>query len=113
MRSEREPGRGIGRPVGAPRILHPREEQARVGLQRGGHGGDRAWRKRAAHRFDPGIRERDFVRSRQRGGAKRGRDLLGVEQPVGAVFVIGAGQQHAEFLENPALGGIVEIEVAP
>ena len=37
-----EPGGGLPGAIGAPRILHAREQQAGIGLQRGGHCGNRS-----------------------------------------------------------------------
>ena len=113
MGRQRQPGRGVGRAVGAPRVLHAGEQQAWVGLQRGGHGGDGARRKRAAHRLDARVRQRDFVGSRQSGGAHRGPDIFGIEQAIGAVFMISAGQEDGEFLEHFALGAGFEVAFAP
>ncbi len=109
----REPGGRLAGAIGAPRVLHPREQQAGVGLQRLRNCGDRARRQRAVGRVEPRLGERDLVGAGERRRAQGRRALSGVEQPVGAVFVVGAGQQRGEGFQRLALAPQVEVFLAP
>ena len=79
----------------------------------GGNGGDRARGQRPVGGGDARFGERHFVGAGERRGAQRRPALLGVEQPVGAIFVVGAGQQRGESLERLGFAPGVEIVVAP
>ena len=112
-RGAREPGGGLERAIGAARVLHAREQEAGIALKRGGHGADRPRRQGTGRRRDARLGERDFVGAGERRRAQRRRGPFGVEQPVGAIFMVGARQRRREILQHRAFRPGVEIALAP
>ena len=113
-RRERQPAGRLAGAIGAPRVLDAREQQAGVLLQRRRNGGDRArpvsGPLAAAMRASASATSSGPASAAARNAAAA---LLGVEQPVGAIFVVGAGEQRGESLERLRFAPRIEVVVAP
>ena len=82
-------------------------------LERRRHGLDQRRAQRPARGGVARLGERHFVRAGERRGAEGRGVAFGVEQPVGAVFVVRLQQHDAEVAQDRAFGPGVEIAVAP
>ena len=112
-RREAEQHRRLVDAAGAAGVLDPGEQEAGIVAERRRNGLDQRGGHRRARRPDPGSGQRDNVGTGQRRGARGGAAVTGVEQAVGAIFVIGLDERSAEVAQDDAFGQGVEISVAP
>ena len=112
-RRELEQRRRLIGAVRAPGVLDAGELETGIIPERWRDRQRQRRRQRPARRGDPGPCERQDVRAGEGGRAQGGGETLGIEQTVGAIFVVGPGDDGAEFAQDEAFGREVEVAVAP
>ena len=79
----------------------------------GGHGGEEPVAATAIIGRRAGAGQQADILAGEIGGAQAGPVLAGIEQPVGAIFVIRGRQQLAEFAKELRLEALGEVVLAP
>ena len=113
VRREAQQHRRLVDAAGAAGVLDPGEQEAGIVAERRRNGLDQRGGHRRARRLDAGLGQRENVGTGKRRGAQGGAAVTGVDQAVGAIFVIGLDERSAEVAQDDAFGQGVEIAVAP
>ena len=113
VRREAQQHRRLIDAAGATGVLDPGKQQARIVAERRGNSPQQRRAHGRASGLDASLGQRQNVGTGKRRGAGGGADVTGVDQAVGAIFVIVLLKRSAEVAQDDALGQGVEIAVAP
>ncbi len=104
--------RRLGDLVGSAKLLDFREDEAGIGLESGGHGGDGLVGLDVRDHRRARLGQREDVGPGDEGRTKGGDHLFLVEQAVGAVLVISLGEVGAEIGLQPRFEGRRQLVLA-